>query len=79
MARRKALTLHADPENKGFFLRLGYHEHGASKRHLSRGVPVSARLVERRLELWRRRLGDLDADVVLEVDAGTGKIPPLPW
>ena len=79
LARGKALTLHADPENKGFFLRLGYHERGASKRHLYRGAPESERLVARRLELWRRRLGDLDAGVVLEVDPARGQIPPLPW
>ena len=79
LARGKPLALHADPENKGFFLRLGYHERGASKRHLSRGAPESARLLERRLALWRARLGDLDAGVVVEVDPETGRIPPLPW
>lgn len=79
LSRGKALALHADPENKGFFLRLGYHDHGASKRHLRRGVPESRRLLDRRLDLWRRRLGDLDAGVVVEVDPVTGKIPPLPW
>jgi GNAT superfamily N-acetyltransferase len=76
---RPSLTAHADPENKGFFLRIGYAERGQSKRHMYKGVPVSPRLLERRLALWRRRAGDLDRGVLVEVDPETGKVPPLPW
>lgn len=79
LERGKPLTLHGDPENIGFFRRIGYHERGASKRHLYRGAPESPRLLARRLDLWRRRLGDFDAGVVVEVDASTGRIPSLPW
>jgi hypothetical protein len=78
LALGQNLATHADPENKGFFLRLGYSDHGKSKRHMSKGSP-SPRLLERRLDLWRSRVGDLDAGVIVEVDPATGKIPPLPW
>jgi GNAT superfamily N-acetyltransferase len=75
----KGLGTHADPENKGFFMKLGYTEHGKSKRHMYKGAPLSARLLERRLALWRQRAGDLEEGVVVEVDPATGRIPPLPW
>jgi hypothetical protein len=80
LASGASIGTHADPENKGFFLRLGYHDRGQSKRHLYKGAPPpGSRLLEHRLERWRARVGDLDAGVVVEADPTTGKIPPLPW
>jgi GNAT superfamily N-acetyltransferase len=72
------LGAHADPDNRGFFLRLGYSDSGRGGRHMSKGSPTP-RLLARRLELWRRRAGDLDDGVLLEVDPTTGKIPGLAW
>jgi GNAT superfamily N-acetyltransferase len=73
------IRAHAGPEAKGFFLRLGYIDGGRSRQHLYKGAPLSRRLVERRLEIWRRRAGDLATGVPLEVDPSTGRVPSLPW
>lgn len=75
----RTLGWHADPDNKGFFLRLGYTERGRTKRHMSKGAPVSPRLLERRLRMWRDRAGDLDGGVTVTVDPASGKVAPLPW
>ena len=76
LALGKRLGFHADPDNKGFFMKNGYSASGKSKRHMYKGAP-SGRVLTRRLELWRSRVGDLDAGLVVEVDPQTGRIPPL--
>jgi GNAT superfamily N-acetyltransferase len=75
------LATHADPNSKGFYLRLGYSDGGkrASRLHMSKGVPLSPRLVELRTRRWREQVGDLRRGVVVTTDCATGIIPPLPW
>lgn len=75
------LSTHADPGSKGFYLKLGYTDSGkrASRLHMSKGVPISPRLVELRTRRWREQVGDLRAGVVVTTDAATGQIPSVPW
>ncbi len=75
------LATHADPGCKGFYLKLGYTDGGkrASRLHMSKGVPLSPRLVELRTRRWRAQVGDLRRGIVVTPDAATGKIPSLPW
>jgi GNAT superfamily N-acetyltransferase len=75
------LATYADPACKGFYLKLGYIDggKGPSRLHMSKGVPLSPRLVELRTRRWRDQLGDLRRGVVVTPDPATGAIPPLPW
>jgi hypothetical protein len=74
----RSLGTHADPENVGFFLRLGYSGSGRGGRHMRKGVPAE-RLLDIRLARWRERAGDLERGVELIPDARTATVPPLAW